>query len=145
MKRPTLYSYQGTVPAAHGFPEYGTNTFKCNIFVAHRATQAGAVVPKINGLLYDYPPLANEWAGTEDTNPYWPGLQTTIEGWPLLATPFYPQPGMIVAHPNAESSGHVGITDYDGRGIGAGSSFGTVNKMYMDFLDGTSGFRRYEP
>ena len=52
---------------------------------------------------------------------------------------------MIVAHPNAESSGHAGITDYDGMGIGAGSTLGTVNKQYDRFYDGTSGFRRYEP
>ena len=140
----TAYPYDGVVTAQYGFPEYPANTYKCNIFVAHRAKQAGADVPAINGIPATYPPLANEWAGTEDTHPFIPGFQTDIDHWTLLITS-YPQPGFIVGHPNASGSGHVGIVDYDGHGIGAGSVSGTVNKKYGLFLDGTSGFRKYEP
>ena len=140
----TAYAYNGTVSAQYGFPEYPANTYKCNIFVAHRAEQAGANVPAINGIPAEYPPLANEWAGTEDTHPVIPGFQTDIDNWILLTTS-YPQPGFIVGHPNALGPGHVGIVDYDGQGIGAGSASGTVNKEYSLFLDGTSGFRKYEP
>ena len=139
----TAYPYGGVVAAQYGFPEYPANTYKCNIFVAHRAEQAGADVPAINGIPATYPPLANEWAGTEDTHPFIPGFQTDIDDWTLLTTS-YPQPGFIVGHPSASGPGHVGIVDYDGHGIGAGVS-GTVNKKYPAFLDGTSGFRRYDP
>lgn len=139
----TAYPYGGVVSAQYGFPEYPANTYKCNIFVAHRAEQAGADVPAINGIPAEYPPLANEWAGTEDTHPFIPGFQTDIDNWTLLTTS-YPQPGFIVGHPSASGPGHVGIVDYDGHGIGAGVS-GTVNKKYPAFLDGTSGFRRYDP
>lgn len=71
-------------------------------------------------------------------------MTTDIDNWTLLTTP-YPQPGFIVGHPSASGPGHVGIVDYDGHGIGAGSVSGTVNKKYGLFLDGTSGFRKYEP
>ena len=140
----TAYPYDGIVSAQYGFPEYPADTYKCNIFVAHRAEQAGADVPAINGVPATYPPLANEWAGTEDTHPLIPGFQTDIDGWTLIPSVTYPQPGFIVGHPNASGSGHVGIVDNDGNGIGAGVS-GTVNKDYTSFLDGTSGFRKYEP
>jgi len=112
----TAYTYGGIVSAQYGFPEYPADTYKCNIFVAHRAVQAGANVPAINGFPAKYPPLANEWAGIEDTHPLIPGFQTDIDGWTLLTTS-YPQPGFIVGHPNASGSGHVGIVDYDGQGI----------------------------
>ncbi len=138
----TNYPLDGIVPADHGFSEFPAGTYKCNIFVAHRAVQAGAIVPAINGVLHDYPPTANQWAGTESTSQVLPLIQT-IDHWVLEST-MYPQPGFIVAHPHAEWSGHVGIVDYDGEGIGAGTS-GTVNRKYPDFWDGTSGFRRYTP
>jgi len=140
----TNYPRNGVVAAEYGFPEYEEGTFKCNIFVAHRAVQAGANVPAINGIPATYPPLANEWAGTEDTHPFIAGFQNDIENWFLMTNPTHPQPGMIVAHPSQTGPGHVGIVDYDGNGIGAGVS-GIVNKRYPDFLDGTSGFRRYDP
>jgi len=141
-----IYAGWNVLPAQHGFPEYpasGNSVMRCNIFVAHRATVRGAVVPKINGFFNEYPPLANEWAGIEDTS-IWPGDPTRIAGWPILPSATYPQPGWIIAHPQPGDAGHCAITDYDGEGIGAGTS-GTVNKKYLEFWDGTSRLRMYQP
>jgi hypothetical protein len=112
------YAGWNALPAQYGFPAYSTSensVIRCNIFVAHRATAAGAVVPKINGFFNEYPPLAT-----------------------------YPQPGWIIAHPNPGDAGPCAITDYDGEGVGAGSDSGKVNKNY-DFWDGTSRLRKYNP
>lgn len=141
----TICQIEYLVPAQYGFTEFEAGSYKCNIFVAHRAEQAGADVPAISGIPARYPPLANEWAGAEDTNPYIPGFQTGIANWTLLTTPLHPQPGMIVAHPVAGGQGHVGIVDYDGYGIAVGVRYGTVNKQATEILDGTCGYRRYEP
>jgi len=46
-----------------------------------------------------------------------------------------------VAHPAATGSGHCGIVDYDGVGIAAGVN--DVNKLYLYWFDGTSGWRTY--
>ena len=141
----TDYEVSDVVAAQYGFPEVVAGANKCNIFVAHRAAQAGATVPLIGGYFGVDPPSANQWAGQDDTHPILPpGVQTDIDHWILFLNPTYPQPGFIVGHPNLTDSGHVGIVDYDGQGIGAGVS-GTVNKKYPPFLDGTSGFRKYEP
>ena len=44
-------------------------------------------------------------------------------------------------HPSISlGSGHVGVVDYDGEGIAAGTE--KVSRWY-DFLDGTSGFNQY--
>ena len=75
-----VYSAQFVLPAQYGFPGYpneGSSIIRCKIFVAHRATAAGASVPKINGFFNEYPPLANEWAGIEDTSIF-PGNPTYI-------------------------------------------------------------------
>jgi len=64
-----------------------------------------------------------------------------MKKWPLLPVPLYPQPGLIVAHPAATGSGHCGIVDYDGVGIAAGVN--DVNKLYLYWFDGTSGWRTY--
>jgi len=142
----TYYAPSNAVPPQYGFAGFSTESpTRCNIFVAHRAVAAGAAVPAINGHTNPYPPLANEWAGIEDTS-IWPGDPTFIEGWPILPVGARPQPGWIIAHPDPawNQSGHVAITDYDGEGIGAGTS-GTVNKRYEEFWDGTSRLRRYAP
>ncbi len=134
------------LPAQYGFPGYpneGSSIIRCNIFVAHRATAAGASVPKINGFFNEYPPLANEWAGIEDTSIF-PGNPTYIQSWPILPVAKKPQPGWIIAHPNPDDAGHCAIIDYDGEGIGAGIS-GTVNKNYDEFWDGSSRYRKYDP
>lgn len=154
------YGPTTSVPAEYGFGAYpatGNSIIRCNIFVAHRCCAVGATVPAINGNGFTsfYPPLANQWAGIEDCTPHWeqvynltfgvPWLPTTnISGWPILATTANPQPGYIIAHPQPGDAGHCAIIDYDGGGIGAGTS-GTVNKNYPDFYDGTSRFRLYQP
>jgi hypothetical protein len=140
------YEVSDVVPAQYGFPEVAAGANKCNIFVAHRAAQAGATVPLIGGYLGGDPPSANQWAGQDDTHPIFPpGVQTDIDHWILIPNPTYPQPGFIVGHPNPAGSGHVGIVDYDGQGIATGSLAGKIHKKYPAFLDGTSGFRKYEP
>jgi hypothetical protein len=87
---------------------------KCNLFVAHCGTLGGAEVPWINGGRYFigtiYPPVANQWAGTEVKH---------IPNWTLLPEETYPQPGWIVARAG-KKHGHTGIIDYDGAWIGAG-------------------------
>ncbi len=141
-----VYSMQFVLPAQYGFPEYpnsGNSIIRCNIFVAHRATAAGAFVPKINGFFNEYPPLANEWAGIEDTSIF-PGNPNYIQSWPILPIAENPQPGWVIAHPNPSDAGHCAIIDYDGEGIGAGIS-GTVNKDYNEFWDGSSRYRNHNP
>ena len=76
------------------------------------------------------PPLANDWANGE----------APIQGWTYLGRSCWPEPGLVVAHPAALGSGHVGVVDYDGEGIAAGTE--KVSRWY-DFLDGTSGFNQY--
>lgn len=136
------YLKQGVVAAALGFPEYGAGSLKCNIFVAHRAASAGFAVPKNNVTFTSaYPPIANQWAGIEDAKMS-PTDATYIPKWRLVPAGAPPQPGWIIAAPNAGGAGHCGITDYDGYGIGAGSNSGRVNKVYP--WDGNSRMRRYD-
>ena len=139
----TSYRQACYLPPWMVFPERPNPSNKCNLFVAHRAHESGAVVPLLGGSRGVDPPSANQWAGLHDTHVPFPLLkQTDIGDWTLLVNP-YPQPGFIVAHPSSIGSGHVGIVDYNGRGVAAGQN--EVNKMSDDFLDGTSGFRKYEP
>ena len=49
--------------------------------------------------------------------------------------------GYVVGHPASPGSGHVGIVDFDGEAIAAGRL--NVNRQYGEWLDGTSGYRRY--
>jgi hypothetical protein len=113
---------------------------KCNLFVADMTTFAGAPAPWFNtGNPFDgvtFPPVANQWAGIEST----PEGGTSISGWALLPQSAVPQPGYVVAHPNPSGSGHVGVLDYDGRGIGAGEF--TVNRAYP-FLDDIARLRKH--
>lgn len=87
--------------------------FKCNLFVGHKATDGGAIVPKLNGNnpFNPYYPIANQWAGTELKN---------IPGWILLPANTVPQPGYVVARGEPGGTGHTGIVDYDGAWISAG-------------------------
>jgi hypothetical protein len=101
-------------------PPFAEGEPKCNLFVAHKATDGGAIVPWIKGnFIRPYPPIANQWEG-HDSQP--------IPNWTLLPEQTFPQPGFIVArigqvNPNTGSrrSGHVGILDYDGAWIAAGT------------------------
>ncbi len=127
----TGYGYNDDCPGQYGFATVPAGSWKCNIFVAYRACQLGFNVPAMHwdipfGIL---PPLANEWAGSK-----------RIEGWTHAQG--CPQPGWIIAHPNAFGSGHVGITDFDGAGVAAGSKF--VNRRFKNWQDGTSTYRRKE-
>jgi hypothetical protein len=144
------YDSQYDLPAEFGFADFpsdGNGVMRCNIFVAHVAVDAGLIVEDINGIFNSYPPLANEWANAEGTkyNPivFDPITDVAIiPHWKLLNISEKPQPGWIIGHPQVDDAGHVGIIDYDGNGMGAGSS-GTVNKNYDEFFDGSSRYRKY--
>ena len=120
-------------------PAFPKDKDKCNLFVAHKATDAGATVPWINGNnpFVPYPPTANQWAGTDPKN---------IPNWVLLPVETMPQPGFVVSEPNELGSGHCGILDYDGWGIAAGTYF-HVSKLYNFFQTGptTGRQRKYSP
>lgn len=100
---------------------------KCNIFVYHACTAGGVAVPLTT--LSDgthWPPTAKRW---------W-SQNVTITGWTNLLQTNEPQPGYVVSRPGAHvtilgrdfiMAGHVGILDYDGAWINAGSK--TVNKF----------------
>lgn len=128
--RAELGSVQWAFAASN--PPFQQNTNKCNQFVANMIEDAGGTVPRIY-----YPsnpqvpelPLANQWAGTTDTDPNTSGHQTSLQGWsePITDTP-KAQPGWVIAYPRSPGSGHLGILDYDGRGIGAGNE--DVNKDF---------------
>ncbi|MCG3148484.1 MAG: hypothetical protein PCFJNLEI_01928 [Verrucomicrobiae bacterium] len=134
------YLYTQVVPAMYGFSQIPSNILKCNIFVAHQATAAGAVVPAINGYLNHYPPTANQWAGTENLD--WFGQAVH---WALFPTINFPQPGFVIAHPKLGfGHGHCGVVDYDGPGIGAGTSYG-VSKLYNFYQYSTTRMRKYVP
>lgn len=130
-------------------PKNPANAIRCNIFVAHRGCAAGSTVPAINGtgITSFYPPLANQWAGIQNCNPYVQRLLGIVSygiyQW-SLASSVNPQPGFVIAHPDPANAGwgglqagHCAIIDYDGKGIGAGVS-GDVNKRYDNFYDGTA-------
>ena len=132
----TNYSRRGVVPSQFGFDSIPRDTWKCNIFVAHSIVRAGLTVPHNTTWLRrrTYPPKANDWAG-----------DVIIQNWIRISAGTYIQPGFVVAHPDhtrPDSLGHCGIVDFDGNAIAAGRH--NVNRMYEEWLDGTSGFRRYE-
>ena len=64
-----------------------------------------------------------------------------VDGWKYLGKGTWPEPGLVVGHPASNESGHVGIVDFDGEGIAAGSV--NVSRRFDEFLDGTSGFNKY--
>jgi hypothetical protein len=144
----TAYDPEFTLPAQYGFPAYpneGASTDRCNIFVAHRGVAAGLNIPKINGYFFEYPPIANQWSGVSDSKWWTPVFDSDIDDWNLWQNIelFTMKPGMIIATPNQGGIGHCAIVDYDGEGIGAGSS-GTVNKNYPFFIEeGGPRFRSY--
>jgi hypothetical protein len=102
---------------------------KCNAFVFVSANAAGATVPLTHTNLlgiHTNPPLAYDWYDST----------YAISGWTSLASSAYPQPGFVISRPDArvlpggpdagKRWAHVGILDYDGYWIQAGSK--TVNK-----------------
>ncbi len=112
--------------------------YKCNLFVGHKATDGGAIVPKINGNnpFNTYYPIANQWAGTQVVN---------IPGWVLLPANTYPQPGYVVARGVAGGTGHTGIVDYDGAWIGAGTFNVNRNADLRNDISLRSGTTTYQP
>ena len=116
----TAYLSSELLPAQFGFPEFpaGDLIFKCNIFVAHRIVQSGLMCPKTRGWVNSYPPLANDWA-----NPSY-----EIGNWIPLTSGECPEPGYVFADPDPDTSGHMGILDFDGAGISAGIS--NVNRRF---------------
>lgn len=114
----------------------GKNEYKCNLFVGHKATDGGAIVPKINGRdpRSKYYPIANQWAGTQVAN---------IPGWILLPVNTYPQPGYVVAR--GAHIGHTGIVDYDGAWIGAGTFNVNRKADLRNDISLRSGTSTYQP
>ena len=110
----TAYLELVEVPAQYGFSASPgrDESYKCNLFVAHRAVQVGLQVPAIHGRLWRaHPPLANEWGDRS----------FEIEGWDCVGVLEFPQAGYVSADPATGGvPGHVGIVDFDGRGISAG-------------------------
>ena len=116
----TAYLSTEALPAQYGFPAYpaGDIVFKCNIFVAHRIVQSGLPCPKTRGWFNSYPPLANDWADTS----------YEIGDWIALPSEGYPEPGYVAADPDPDTSGHMGILDFDGFGISAGMA--NINRHF---------------
>ncbi len=112
----------------------------CNIFVAHKAGDAGATVPWFNGGIIPpyYPPVADQWAGVPAHQAGHPELEqpeyeSKMTGWPLLPSDSYPQPGMIAGEGwYTWATGHCGIVDYDGQWISAGPA--KVNR-FANFIE----------
>jgi hypothetical protein len=134
--------FRGADPTA--VPPYeGEN--KCNAFVYQMATAGGVYVPLIHGRFIDTnAPVAYDW---------W-DPSTAIDKWVRLRDDEFPQPGFVVAGPDAASNGttirfgHSGILDYDGAWLQAGRL--TVNKYphlstAQERPYQPAGFRRYSP
>ena len=103
-------AYAQDVAAGPIFGGIDAGKAKCNLFVADKATDGGAPVPRINGIVGTSFPFANQWSGA---------VTKPIPAWTLLPRETYPQPGFVVARNNAPN-GHCGIIDYDGAWISAG-------------------------
>ena len=88
------------------------------MFVAHSIMRAGLQVPHNSRFLSTYPPVANDWANAS----------YEIGDWVVLPSDGYPEPGYVVADPDPDTSGHMGILDFDGAGISAGIS--NVNRRF---------------
>jgi hypothetical protein len=112
---------------------------KCNIFVYHKCNDAGATVPLVrqNGFQLgdpDLPPNAIDWWNDNSGRTDSAGrsiITLPIPGWTSVPDNDLPQPGWVVARPRLGEApwtyhSHVGIVDYDGSWINAGSL--TVNK-----------------
>jgi hypothetical protein len=106
------------------------DSWKCNIFVFCMSNAAGVSVPTKNWRDYRFglppyvdravPPGANDWYSSSFSIPSWT--------WAAAST--IPQPGFAAIHQHINDAvaggAHIGILDYDGAWISAGSA--TVNK-----------------
>ena len=129
----TDFALAANLPSMNGFSAVSSGKWKCNAFVAYCAISAGQTVPGIRGTppFSAYPPLANDWA-----------TGSPIPGWVFLGTGVDPEPGWICGHPSSGPHGHVGIVDYDGYCVAAGTH--EVDRRYDDFLDGACGYNKNE-
>ena len=126
----TAYALEANLAGMYGFASVDAGSWKCNYFVAYRIRETGlALAPQRQRLWRKYPPLANDWANGAD-----------ISDWEYLGRMLYVQPGLVVGHPAAIGSGHVGIVDFDGNAIAAGGE--KVNRKYRKWIDGTSGYSK---
>lgn len=139
---------------------------KCNIFVTHIANQVGATTPYFNRIRWGIPtpqtsaPIAKgDWYTNPEAN-----IDVDPPGWNYVDTAVFPAtnptvanfsnqfhslrnwnggpcPGMTCASPKTKSGpayGHVGVMDYDGSWINAGSL--TVNKS-LHLLDSDAHYK----
>jgi len=122
----TDYANASTLPRLYGCPPSPAGVPKCNMFIAHRARSINNnSVPLISRGPFkrSNPPLAEEWSRANFS---------PLAAWRDSSNL---QPGCVVT-----GGGHMGITDYDGRRINAGTY--NVNKGYR--VEG--GFlKRYMP
>lgn len=136
------YSDAKPVLAWTGGPTIPVGTSKCNIFVYQMGQSVGAAVPHINTVLgfpiWTMPPFAYDWWKVGITIPGWPNLGQTTKPWP----------GQVISDNigTIDSGGqHVGIVDYDGGMINAGSA--NVNKQPHPSTPKlvTPHYRKYQP
>jgi hypothetical protein len=130
----TSYGYESTVGAFGGFSEVGGDSWKCNVFVAHRLAECQLPVPAVHHGRFgskNWPPLANEWGN--------PSFE--IEHWSVIEPSAFPQPGMVAVKPSAGPNGHVGIMDFDGMAISAQRD--SVTRASNVATWGNAVYRRY--
>ena len=131
LARPFATRRDGSYAESESLPGWPAPLSKCNKFVGDMCRAAGANMSIVPVNTPEGYPMANQWAGASSSFPVshatWPrlGLNETIE------------PGFVVAMPRDNRSGHVGIVDYDGVAIAAGSA--TVNKMFGFYDPNTPG------
>ena len=127
------YALNKLLEADFDMRPYQSGIWKCNIFVAHMCRLVDMdSVPLIERRFFNplkkpmfrkefHPPLASEWFS---------GFSTL---WSISDNL---QPGLVIT-----TGEHMGITDYDGVGIGAGGEI--VHKAY-NFFEELSAYRRYK-
>ncbi len=95
--------------------KFEKNTNKCNLFVEEMLLDNGYTVPRMNGILNNYGPVAGQWG-----NPL-----VDIPGYSVVTSP---QPGDIVAeaHNYSNATGHVGIVSGSGTSVSQSSLTNTV-------------------
>ena len=100
------------------------NQPKCNLFVFDRCSNVGAVLPTFSTWTSTYPPVAkDDWFNEPAKN-----VNMIGSGWHQKSYSEMPQPGWIVSSGGGGGvgHGHVGVLDYDGTWISAGTK--NVNK-----------------
>ena len=125
----TDYALDASLSGQYGYSSIGRRKNKCNYFVAYQIRAIGLPLEvQHDTWAGDYPPSANDWANGAN-----------IPHWEYLGRECFIQPGYVVGHP-ADRHGHCGIVDFDGLVIAAGRS--TVNRLFEEWLDGTSGYNK---